>query len=488
VTLADTERADDGGTEPEPAHRPRGTLPQRFWRRFPRAKIMLVLAVLAILLNGLTVHKVTQVSPIDERDWMDFLVKAAHFQVDQGGDILSQETLRELCERGATFTAFPPCTPGKPLNPKKFGYKGVNISGHSPFYFWITAPVARVLRATPINLPPNDSLVTWGRLLGTVWLLVGVYFTLRIGDLFEVDRTMLAIALVLLIASPALLHANTIINPDVCAFPAGAGVLWAAVAWEKRRCRLWVVALAAILAAALDPTNSVGVLVAILYLGIRAIATASWNVRDRARGTKEPGPRSLAWYSAAAAALVGGAFIANRGWDRLYTWLTIHVLPRPDVVNLAGNPINKAYSLHGAGIPIADFFKANTLFTMIPPMADVAPPSVRTGTAYFSFEMAAILLVTALIIGSALRARMNSPVQVLSVATLVTLIISGPLLVLYNYWTGGTFDSPVPRYGLSALPAIAVVIAAACTNRTTKWVVGLVAAGLYASAVVALLL
>ena len=115
---------------------------------------MLALAALAIVLNGLTVHQVTKVSAIDERSWIDYLVRGSKFEIAQPGDTLTPETLNELCERGADFTVFPPCTPGKPLNPKKFSYKGVNISGHSPFYFLVTGPVARAA-AGHADQPPT---------------------------------------------------------------------------------------------------------------------------------------------------------------------------------------------------------------------------------------------------------------------------------------------------------------------------------------------
>ena len=102
------------------------------------------------------------------------------------------------------------------------------------------------------------------------------------------------------------------------------------------------------------------------------------------------------------------------------------------------------------------------------------------------FATIAILLIQAVMVMTSIRIRFTSPVQVLTLATLVTLIAGGPALVLYNYWTGGTYDLIIARYGLSALPAIAVVLAAGLSNKVGRWTLGLAAAGLYTSALVAL--
>src|SRR5207302_8704644 len=67
-----------------------------FDRRFPRGRAMLLLTFLVLALNVTTVFKVTRVSVIDERYWIDHLLHGADFSIDRGGVPIEQETVREL--------------------------------------------------------------------------------------------------------------------------------------------------------------------------------------------------------------------------------------------------------------------------------------------------------------------------------------------------------------------------------------------------------
>ena len=443
--------------------------------RFPRAGTMLLLAVLVLALNGITVHKSEQVSIIDEPYWIDHLVRGSHFQVEHTGDVISQETLRELCTRGYEGGRTPPCHPGH-LEPKRYLPGGVNFTGHSPFYFFITGPIARVLRASPIDLSPNDSLVTWGRLLGSAWLLLGVYFTLRAGELLGVKRRNLVIALVLVVASPSLLHLSTIVNPDATAFPAGAAVLWAALAWEQRGKGLWPFALAALVAGALDPTNAVGIMVVLGYLAVRAVWSARGEGDERSRPWKE--------YAIAAGVVVVAAVLANRGWDQLHTFLIQHDVlsgPRPLPVGVT-NPLTDAYSVSHIGA--TQLFGSQTIFGLIPPFYDYSPPPARSDALYVTFSEGARLLAVGVLALTILREKIVGRLGALGVGLLAALLVTPVLLVLYNWWSTSTYDLIIPRYGLSALPALAIILASAMRNVVARAVVTFVAAGLYLSAII----
>ena len=116
---------------------------------------MLLLILLVFTLNGITTHKVSQVSRIDEHFWIDHLVRGSKFEIAQAGDHLTDEATVELCLRGGVgfLGAKEKCPPGK-VDPRDIVWKGVNIAGHTPFYFLIIGPVARVLReAITIDLP-----------------------------------------------------------------------------------------------------------------------------------------------------------------------------------------------------------------------------------------------------------------------------------------------------------------------------------------------
>lgn len=443
-------------------------------RRFPRAKAMLLLALLVFTLNGITLHKVSTVSVIDESYWIDYLVRGSHFEIEQAGDRILPESVREVCTRGSPANG-KPC--GEHPRAKDYFFKGVNVTGHSPFYFLVTGPIARALRATPIDLPPNDSLVTWGRLLSSAWLLLGLYFMLRAGEILRVRRSMLVVASVLIAATPALLHATTTVNPDATAFAAGAAVLWAGLAWERRGKGIWLVALTTLIAAAFDPTNGIGVFILLSYFALRAIAGATGDGDEHTRRWQE--------YAKLAAVMVVAAIVANRGWDRLYSWLQQHVLTVPPQIDVSKNPISRAYSVDR--ISVGQLIGGQTIFAFLPPFGDVALPAARSDLFYVTLARGAELLTLVGIGAVLLRDRLSSAISTLGFALLAALLATPTLLVIYNYVVGSTYDQIVPRYGLSALPAITIVLAAAVRTRLSQTVLVAVAAGLYLSAIIVVL-
>jgi hypothetical protein len=330
-----------------------------------------------------------------------------------------------------------------------------------------------VLRATPVDLPPNDSLATWARLLGSVWLLVGWYLVLRIGDLLRVNRRMLTVALVFLSGTAALLHASTIVNPDQTAVPSGAAVLLAALAWEKRGKGIVWVALAALVGAALDPTNAIAILAVFVYFGLRTLA--------KQMGDGDELSRSWTDYLKLGAVMGVAVLLANRGWD----WLFAHYLVHPGTpgLDLSDNPVSVAYDLKGQGLGLWQLIGGDIILAMFPPFRDIALPVQRAHPLYdLASRMAEVLTIGAMI-AVVLRDRIKDRVGAIGFTTVISLLVSPTVLVLYNYWTGGTFDQPVWRYGLCLLPLVAVVLAAAMRTRFSQWVFVAATASLYVSAI-----
>jgi hypothetical protein len=440
---------------------------------------MLLLALLVGVLNVTTVRHVTAVSAIDEKQDIDYLVKASHLKVDQAGDRPAEQTLIELCTRGGGgYLTFPPCRPGR-QDARKFFEGGVVTAGALPLYFFITGLAARSLQTiSPKSLPPRDSLVTWGRLLGAVWLLLGCYLTVVAGDLLGVRRRLVVAAIVLAIGTPALLHATTTINPDATAFAAGAGVLLAALAWERRRIGYWVLVVAAVVAAALKMPNTVGIMVAVAFLSVRAIY-GRWFANGDER-------RPVSDYMKAVAVLVLGALAAIKGWNYLDTYLQNHVIGKPDTntsLNPAAHAATTRYKIGHLGLD--NVFGQLTVPQLLPPIDDVAPPAGRLGGIYGTFGVLAKYLLVVPLVGLLLVGRrFRGTLQHLSLAALAALLTTPVLFVLYWYYTGGTNDQIVPRYGLSAMPVLVLLLAAAAARgRVGPWVLGAMALAMYVSAV-----
>jgi hypothetical protein len=451
---------------------------------------MLVLILLLFTLNGITVHRQSSVSALDENQWIDHLFRASKFEIAHAGERIEDETVREFCIRGGLTlpSHHPPCD-AKHIDAKRYGFfGGVNIAGHTPFYFLLTAPIARALRASPIDLPPDDSLVTWARLLGTVWLLIGWYLVLRIGDILTVPRRWLVVALVFLSATPALLHASTIVNPDQTALPTGAAVLLALLAWERRgRGMVWVV-LAALIAAAFDPTNGLAILVGLAYLAFRVIVGATGPARGEDAGdgeddgAGEDAPRPWRAYLTVAILMVIAGVIGNEAWNHLDAWFfTAHPVVG---VDLSKNPVQQIVGLGSQGLGFTQLFGPRTIFSSFPPFDDGAIIyTKRFDSVYLTMATAAQLLAIGAMVAVALRDSIRSKIGSASFALMVGLLVSPTLYVLHDYWVGGSFYQPVARYGLSAMPFLAIVVATAARTRFSKLLLVAVTAGLYLAAI-----
>lgn len=462
-------------------------------QRFPRLVPMLVLVVLIGALDVATARNIPEVSPIDELNHIDFLFRGSRGELGQVGAVPTQEALRELCVRGSDYYEFPPCPRSGRVDPGRYFANGVNASANPPGYFVATGVTARALRAVG---PGWDSLVTWGRALGALWLLAGCYLLLRAGELLGLDRRMTVVAVVLVAVLPAQLHASTTVNPDAAAFFAGAALLLAVLVWERGRdrWRLAPVALAAVVAMVLDSSNVVALMIALGYVGFRALL--------RADGGIGLGRHSVR-YAWAALALVVGASAGFFGWevaeDRLddpapyvaADFATADGSGSDDAPDPApAPPVDPGYT-PVEGIPFSKILDGDSIFGMFPPVADIAPPPARgadvSGTMYRLFAAAMVPFVAAALILSVLRPSVSDRVRALGLAVVVALLAAPIVFHLRNVWDTSSLEETVPRLAISALPAIALVIVSLGTNRAARALIVVLAAGLYLGAVVSLL-
>jgi hypothetical protein len=81
-----------------------------------------------------------------------------------------------------------------------------------------------------------------------------------------------------------------------------------------------------------------------------------------------------------------------------------------------------------------------------------------------------------------LRDKLTSKSAVLAYATLTTLLVAPTLTVLRNQVFSGTFDQPIWRYGLAAMPGVVIAIACAARNRFAQVALTTLTGVLYVSA------
>jgi hypothetical protein len=448
-------------------------------RRFPRLPAMLLLVAVVLVLNIPTLRSVSKVSVVDEREHLDFMLRGSHGRIGHTGQVFTQESLRELCSRGSELFAWPPCKPGR-LDPLDYApeTRGRNIAAQDPPYYLVTGLTARSLRAVT---PGWESLVTWGRVLGSVWLLLGMYLVLRLGDLLDLDRKLLVAALILVAAIPAQLQASTAVNPDSMAFLAGAAILLTGLAWERGRVNLaWFVVVSA-LAIWLDRANAVALVIVLAYLAFRG-----WVTRREAQAAVPSLHHRVAAGIAVAITVIGvvGTWQAVERRTRPEASAEL----RPESGRMLPPRLTPDYK---SSLPIKDILGAESLFGMLPPVRDVAPPHARdTGSNavwYKTFASAAQFAILGVLGAAILGWSATGRIRSLAGATVIALVITTIPIHLYHYYVNGYFVQIAPRFALSALPAIALVFCAiASRSRIAYTTLGVIAIGLYATALLTL--
>jgi hypothetical protein len=434
---------------------------RRLARRFPRAGTMLILAVLVVVLNGLHVHSYDEASPFDEVLHVDQLVRYSRFEFVQTDDGISQEAMHDIACR---LDVGMPCNDGR-LDADDFSYKGWNTASSAPpYYYFATGVTARVLSA-----PAGNSIINWGRILGSLWLLVGVYFVIRAAEYFAAPRLSLLLGVMMVVATPPLLHATNTINSDATAFVSGAAVLLAGLAWERRRAPLWLLGVAAAFCASFDSTNALGVVVVLFYFLVRAVRSHRQKLTDAVRPWQQ--------YLAAGVVTAVSAAVAVLSWKIVYQLVSHDVdLSQTDQV--------RAFKIDHLDLKM--LLGKKTLFSAFPPPGIDYVPQILNTTAYALFAQAALILIGGLLIAAAVRT-VADRLSVLGVATVAALIVTPVLFVIYNFVSARQYFPILPRNALTGLPAVAIVVAAVARTRFAIALLGIVAVGLYLSAAVPLL-
>jgi hypothetical protein len=458
------------GTDERPtsAATPRESRLEQLTRRYPRALTMLVLTVLVLALNVMHIQGYAFLSPYDENHHIDYAYRAAHGEiVIQPDALFAEEILPEFACHGSQVAGWPECGRDD-YEPEAFGWRGVNSAvGHPPYYYVSTGVTARALGALPVT--PN-SFVTWARVLGSAWLLLGCYLTLRIADSFRIKRVITFFALLLLATTPVLLHASTTVNSDASAFAGGALLLLACLAWDRGR-SLWVPAIGAFACAALDPNNGVAFLVVLIFLGLRASGRLSLDEASDGREAKD--------YLWAALVIVGAGALAVLSWRVVFGVLAHN----QELLELHPNHHHFVVD----SFDLDWLVGRNALFDNFPPIySSVVPDVLRTEPRVLFVSAGGFLLLGALFAVIMGAVQGSGRLRALALATLAALLLASPVLVLYNYISAGAHFFIPTRMLLSLLPAVAVVLAYACSHRIARVALAGCAIGMYVAAFVPL--
>jgi hypothetical protein len=128
----------------------------------------------------------------------------------------------------------------------------------------------------------------------------------------------------------------------------------------------------------------------------------------------------------------------------------------------------------------------DALFDNFPPLFSSVVPDVLRTEPRVLFVSAGGFLVIGALFAVIMGAIQGGRLRALGLATLAALLLASPALVLYNYISSGTHFFIPTRMLLSLLPAIAVVLASACSGRVARVALAVCAIGAFVAAAVPL--
>lgn len=424
------------------------------------AALVLVPAVLVVL------HVVAypRLSPIDEQMHIDYLSRAPGVQPVVSGTQLGQLAMREEACRGIDSGFTPPPCDSPTLSPAQFELGGYDTAYiHPPTYYSLTAILARGLR----SVTGLSSLVTAARLVGALWLATGLLVTYAAGRALGASRAAL-VGMALLAASlQAVLFFSATVTPDVGSLLVGGLALWLVLLWEKHPSRWWLPPLAGLVAVAIKLQNAAVVLVLVLYLLLRAVRR--WRPEGGSSGRLVRSPHLLALLALGAAAVVVAGV-----WSGL---VAAGARVDPNDLPMSALGATHTFPLHGVVLALGGF---------LPPTDPAYVPAALAAAPALSYaKVTAWVLIAGVVSwavfaveangGAAGGAASSGAVQAgsrlvdLARAVLVVAILGAPLFVVLNYVLYRQYYDVPPRYGMTLLPAMLVLAAAAARRRWAQW-------------------
>jgi hypothetical protein len=420
----------------------------------------------AVALVSLHVLAYPTVSPVDETQHIDYMIKAGDLEIPNLREQIGQEALREVACRTIDFPDLdlPPC--GLPsYDPTEFPDFGFNTAtGQFPIYYVLTGVTAGLLA----ELPGIDSQVTAGRLVGALWLGAALCVLWYVYALFGIPRLQRAIMTALTMATPLVIFHSSTINPDAVLLFTGSVVLLATLQFERGRLPWWGLLGVVTAFVLVEPTNLLPGALAIGYLLFRVTI----------RRDETPIRRAVPFL-----ALAGLLIVRSALYDRLREALPAATdgsnLPSPG----RGRPAYQGLRVDEVSIERV-VSQVASLFTPLDNL--YRPPHFAVqyirNVLDFTDWLLIGLLIAALIVYVGQRRSMT-----LAGVTIATLLAAGPLYTFYYaYFSGLDFAAP-GRFGLPLIPALMVAAATAIRTRAAVIVSGTVAGAVVVTTVVALL-
>ena len=223
----------------------------------------LVITAFVFLVIGTYIPDQEPLSPFDEWVYLDYVDKVTRFGIPQTGETIDREALVVSSCRGV-FVWGPTGSPcGGPYVLAEYPMGGVTSADvHPPTYFAANALLASAVRATGVS----EDLLTSNRIMGAVWLAIGLLLVAILAGLLGATPPAAAGAAGVLAALPLIRYNNSYITPDAMNLIVGASVLIAALLVSRGRWAWWAMIIAGAFAGAVKTQNGLAVGAAALFL------------------------------------------------------------------------------------------------------------------------------------------------------------------------------------------------------------------------------
>lgn len=202
-------------------------------RRIAWALTAVLLGLVAVIVVVPAATGLGGVSPIDEYDYTDALDKADRGELSNTGDKVDQYARQVTVCRGLLGIIPPsPDTCGMQQSGSAVPRNGDTAADlHAPTYFFLTAAVSKLVRSVGLT----DDLLIAGRLVGALWLTLGMLAMVALGRAWGARWVMPVLTAAAVGGSPLLVSVSGYVTPDAMGLLVGSAVLLATTQWQRGR-------------------------------------------------------------------------------------------------------------------------------------------------------------------------------------------------------------------------------------------------------------
>ena len=422
---------------------------------------LLFCVVLPTAVVGSVVQRHSQFSPIDEQAHFDYVERLYSHGLPAVGDPLMESTLKEIACRGTALPGIvtPPCDSAT-FTAKDFPGEGFQYEAQQPpLYYAVAAPIAKVMEKV-VGLGTVGS----ARLIGVLLLIGGLLLSWHVAMMMKISRLTSIAGIAVMGLSPTVVYYSAIVNNDSAAVLCGALVCYvAALAHTKQRSYTKYALVVGVICAF---TKSVFILPAVI-IGLAMVAV-SLHSSGGAGVFRSKTQLNLWWqqsltkiYGHTGVALVASSVACTFVWTmvvRAYASIPLSELPTFEV--LRGTKANLGNVLEEAT-------------HLLSPLTGLYHPFQYWNQDVFEFlnTIALVAIVAGCAAGIFVTARQWW--AVLGPLVLLGLFIGG-IAMGVGFWTIYHFaPTTEPRYALSMVPVLVLILCAGIQRATAQKVFAL---------------